>query len=377
MVMMRAVASCNSNRQVWVAGAVALLMAVAVRLEIGSAAQVPAMFVFGDSLVDDGNNNYLRSLAKANYYPYGCDFNGGFTGRFTNGRTIVDMLGALLGLPYVPAYKDPNTAGSRVTGGVNYASAGGGILDETGQHFGERYSLSEQVRNFEKTLNNELRRAMSGRSVSEYLAKSIVVLVLGSNDYLNNYLMPSIYSSAYTYTPPQFANLLLNHYTRHILALHSLGLRKFLLAGIGPLGCIPNQRATAMAPPGRCVDYVNNMLGSFNEGLKSLVESLNRNHTGTGAIFLYGNTYGAFGDMLNNPAAYGFKVIDTACCGIGRNQGQITCMPFQVPCDNRNEYLFWDAFHPTSAANAILSWRAYLGPPSDCYPINVQQMALL
>lgn len=54
---------------------------------------IPAMFVFGDSLVDDGNNNYMTtSLAKANYYPYGIDFYQGATGRFTNGKTVVDLL---------------------------------------------------------------------------------------------------------------------------------------------------------------------------------------------------------------------------------------------------------------------------------------------
>lgn len=63
-------------------------------LTVGSP-QVPAMFVFGDSLVDVGNNNYLSSFAKSNYYPYGIDFNGGPTGRFTNGRNMVDMLGNL------------------------------------------------------------------------------------------------------------------------------------------------------------------------------------------------------------------------------------------------------------------------------------------
>lgn len=53
----------------------------------------PAMFVFGDSLMDDGNNNDLNSLAKANYVPYGIDFPGGATGRFSNGKTIIDLLG--------------------------------------------------------------------------------------------------------------------------------------------------------------------------------------------------------------------------------------------------------------------------------------------
>lgn len=54
---------------------------------------VPAMFIFGDSLIDNGNNNNLASLAKANYFPYGIDFNGGPTGRFSNGLTMVDVIG--------------------------------------------------------------------------------------------------------------------------------------------------------------------------------------------------------------------------------------------------------------------------------------------
>ncbi|KAJ6762246.1 GDSL-LIKE LIPASE/ACYLHYDROLASE-RELATED [Salix koriyanagi] len=337
---------------------------------IVESAGVPALFVFGDSLVDVGNNNYLSSIAKANYFPYGVD-NFGPTGRFSNGKTFVDILGENLGVPYPPAFADPNTAGSRILGGVNYASAAAGILDESGQHYGQRYSLSQQVLNFETTLN-QIRTLMSGGNLTEYLGKSVAVLVFGSNDYINNYLMPSIYSSSYYYNPPDFANLLLNHYTRQLLALYSLGLRKFLLAGIGPLGCIPNQRASA--PPDRCVDYVNQILGTYNEGLKSLVDQLN---THPGAMFLYGNTYGAVGDILNNPSTYGFSVVDKGCCGIGRNQGQITCLPWVVPCSNRNTSVFWDAFHPTEGVNAILAQRAFNGPPRDCYPINVQQMTLI
>lgn len=54
---------------------------------------VPCYFIFGDSLVDNGNNNQLNSLARANYAPYGIDFPGGPTGRFCNGRTTVDVVG--------------------------------------------------------------------------------------------------------------------------------------------------------------------------------------------------------------------------------------------------------------------------------------------
>lgn len=83
---------------------------------------------------------------------------------------------------------------------------------------GERYSLSQQVLNFEATLI-QLRTTMNGTSLNQYLAKSIAILVFGSNDYINNYLMPSIYSSGYNYSPPDFANLLLNRYTRQIFVL--------------------------------------------------------------------------------------------------------------------------------------------------------------
>lgn len=41
----------------------------------------------------------------------------------------------MLGLPYPPAYADPSTSGTRLLGGVNYASAAGGVLDETGRHY--------------------------------------------------------------------------------------------------------------------------------------------------------------------------------------------------------------------------------------------------
>ncbi|KAL3737038.1 hypothetical protein ACJRO7_025890 [Eucalyptus globulus] len=356
---------------------VAVLLMISVvqcaNVALGSQ-QVPAMFVFGDSIVDVGNNNYLNSYAKCNYPPYGIDYPTGRSGRFCNGKNIVDMLGDLLGLPSPPAYANPSTTGAKVLGGVNYASAAGGILDESGRHYGERYSLSQQVLNFENTLN-QVRTMLSGTALSQYLAKSIAVMVIGSNDYINNYLMPSMYSSSYIYTPQAYGNLLLNRYARQILALNSLGLRKFFLAGIAPLGCIPNQRASGRSPLDRCVDSVNQMLGTFNEGLRSLVQQLNSNHPGS--IFLYGNTYGAMGDILNNPAAYGFSVVDKACCGIGRNQGEITCAPFLTPCADRNQHVFWDAYHLTQAANSVLVQRAFYGPQSDCYPINIQQMAQL
>jgi hypothetical protein len=57
---------------------------------------VPAVIAFGDSIVDSGNNNDLKTLVKCNFPPYGKDFQGGVpSGRFCNGKIPSDILGPL------------------------------------------------------------------------------------------------------------------------------------------------------------------------------------------------------------------------------------------------------------------------------------------
>lgn len=57
---------------------------------------IPAMYVLGDSLVDVGNNNYLRlSVDKADFSHNGIDFPTGPTGRFSNGKNTADFIGKL------------------------------------------------------------------------------------------------------------------------------------------------------------------------------------------------------------------------------------------------------------------------------------------
>jgi hypothetical protein len=149
-----------------------------------------------------------------------------------------------MGLPYLLAFASTFTSvGINFVSGVNYASAGAGILDETGrqlvmssivhtsynisQHFlvhyshnymtqGDRFSLSQQVQNFETTLN-QLKSQMDDKELSQYLAKALAVMILGSNDYINNYLLPSLYTTSSNYNPKDYADLLIGHYTSHIL----------------------------------------------------------------------------------------------------------------------------------------------------------------
>ncbi|CAN0928172.1 GDSL esterase/lipase At1g71691 [Linum grandiflorum] len=276
-------------------------------------ALAPAMFVFGDSLIDNGNNNNLPSFAKANYLPYGIDFNGGPTGRFCNGYTIVDQIAEQLGLPLIPPYSQ----GGDVTRGVNYASAAAGILDATGRNFVSRIPFDQQIRNFQNTLDR-LSGNLGAVDLARDIGRSIFFVGMGSNDYLNNYLMPN-YPTRQQYNGQQYADLLVQQYTRQLTMLYNLGARKVAIAGLGEMGCIPS--------------------------------------------------------ILSQSPAGGFRVTNRGCCGIGRNAGQITCLPFQTPCRNRAEYIFWDAFHPTEAVNVMMGKKAFNGDMSYVYPINIEQLA--
>ncbi|XP_047948732.1 GDSL esterase/lipase At1g29670-like [Salvia hispanica] len=337
--------------------------------------QVPCLFIFGDSLVDNGNNNNIQSLAKANYLPYGIDFPNGPTGRFSNGKTTVDVVAELLGFDdYIPPYSAAR--GQQILQGVNYASAAAGIRSETGRQLGGRIDFTGQVNNYRNTVQQVVNILGNESSAADYLSKCIYSVGIGSNDYLNNYFMPLYYSSSRQYSPEQYANLLIQQYTQQLKNLYNLGARKFALIGIGQIGCSPNALAQN-SPDGRtCVKRINDANQIFNTKLRGLVDTLNRNTPNAKLIYI--NAYGIFQDLIQSPSSFGFSVTNAGCCGVGRNNGQITCLPGQRPCRNRNQYLFWDAFHPTEAANTIVGRRSYRAQKaSDAYPYDISRLAQL
>ncbi|GKD49901.1 GDSL esterase/lipase 1-like protein [Tanacetum coccineum] len=90
-----------------------------------------ALFVFGDSLYDPGNNNYINTTAdfQANFWPYGVSYFSPPSGRFSDGRLIADFIAEFAGLPLIPAYLDPQH--NEFVHGANFASGGAGALVET------------------------------------------------------------------------------------------------------------------------------------------------------------------------------------------------------------------------------------------------------
>ncbi|XP_010522212.1 PREDICTED: GDSL esterase/lipase At1g29660-like [Tarenaya hassleriana] len=354
---------------------VGLMLGVMLGIRVNGTSQVPCLFAFGDSLSDNGNNNRLPTLARANYLPYGIDFPGGPTGRFSNGKNFVDFMAELLGFGhYIPPYSEAK--GEEMLSGLNYASGSAGIREESGQQLGERITFGRQVQNHKKVVSLVVDLIGGEEAAANHLKKCIYSITIGSNDYINNYFMPDAYPTSRLYTPEQYADGLIDLYGQQLNLLYNYGARKFLLSGLGTTGCAPNALARASPDGKTCVRSFNSVIGVFNDKLKSLIDRLN-NHF-SHAKFVYGNTYDIFQDLLNNSSAYGFKVTKEACCGGGRNHGAMMCMPGERSCPNRNEFVFWDSYHPTEATIRIVAQRLYRSrSPSDIYPIDISTLAQL
>ncbi|XP_058007477.1 GDSL esterase/lipase 1-like isoform X3 [Hevea brasiliensis] len=109
-----------------------LLIPISIQSHVQSPEKHASLFIFGDSLFDSGNNNYLKNAAgRANFWPYGETFFKYPTGRFSDGRIIPDFIAEYLKLPLIPPYLQPGN--HQFTYGANFASGGAGALVETYQ----------------------------------------------------------------------------------------------------------------------------------------------------------------------------------------------------------------------------------------------------
>ncbi|XP_010489452.1 PREDICTED: GDSL esterase/lipase At2g19060-like [Camelina sativa] len=329
--------------------ATAFVMAEAVRGQ-----EVPCYFVFGDSVFDTGNNNDLNSLAKVNYLPYGIDFARGPTGRFSNGRNIPDFIAELVRISYdIPPFTKASTEQAHT--GINYASGGGGIREETSQHLGERIS-------FEKQIANHQRMIVTANVPQEKLKKCLYTINIGSNDYLNNYFMPAPYTTNANFDFDQYADSLIQSYRSYLKSLYVLGARKVAVFGVSKLGCTPRMIASHGGGNG-CAAEVNKAVEPFNEKLKALVYEFNRN---------FANAKFTFVDIFSgqNSIAYfalGFTVTDKSCCTV--ELGQELCAANKPVCPSRERYVYWDNVHSTEAANKVVAQSAFSGLITSPYSI--------
>ncbi|KAL5749193.1 hypothetical protein ACOSP7_023796 [Xanthoceras sorbifolium] len=309
-------------------------------------------FIFGDSLSDVGNNKYLsRSLAQANLPWYGIDFGNGLpNGRFCNGRTVADIIGDKTGLPRPPAFLDPSLSEDVILeNGVNYASGGGGILNETGGYFIQRLSLSKQIELFQGT-QVMIKNKLGKMEAEKFFQEARYVVALGSNDFINNYLT-GVYSDSWSYNDQSFIDFLMETLGAQLKLLHSLGARQLMVFGLGPMGCIPLQRV--LTTDGSCQERTNKLAIRFNEAASKLLDNVSTKLAN--ASFRFGDAYDVVNDVITNPGKYGFKNSDSPCCSFGRIRPALTCLPASTLCKDRSKYVFWDEYHPSDSANELIA----------------------
>ncbi|KAJ3706804.1 hypothetical protein LUZ61_010509 [Rhynchospora tenuis] len=332
--------------------------------------RVPAIYVFGDSTADVGNNNYLNgsNVAKANFPHNGIDFPSKRpTGRFSNGYNGIDFLAMHMGFKRSPPPSLSITGKSSIqilrgSRGANFASAGSGILDSTGSTI----SLRKQVELFTSIKSNITARITS-EAANDAISKSIFILSTGGNDIF------AFFSRNNTPTSNEkasFIGSLAWEFKGHVEALYNLGARKFGVVDVPPIGCCPYPRS--LNPLGGCIDTLNELAQSFNQAVNDMMHGLS--YTLGGFKYSIGSSYAVVQNIIKDPHAVGITEIKTACCGSGKFNGQSSCMPNSTICSNRHEFLFWDMLHPTHSTSKLAAHAIYTGSQQFASPVNFRQL---
>ncbi|KAL8151141.1 hypothetical protein V2J09_020949 [Rumex salicifolius] len=354
----------------------ALFGAMVVLTSMGANAQplVPAMFIFGDSVVDAGNNDYLPTLIKANFPPYGRDFpNHKPTGRFCNGKLATDFTAESIGFTsYQPAYLSKKATGKNLLIGANFASASSGYYDGTAKLYGA-IPLSIQLR-FYMEYQNRLKAIAGESNSSTIISGGIYIISAGSSDFLQNYYINPLLK---IYTADQFSDILINHYSDFIQKLYGLGARKIGVTSLPPLGCLPAAITLFGHGSNECVKRINKDAKAFNDKLNSTSQQLQNKFTNLTLVVF--DIYQPLYELVTKPEENGFVEARRACCGTGLLETSIMCNAKSYgTCKNASEYVFWDGFHPTEATNSFepppLQARA---DKTSCKPQLLQDTTLL
>ncbi|XP_042485218.1 GDSL esterase/lipase At5g55050 [Macadamia integrifolia] len=337
------------------------------------AQMVPAVFVFGDSLVDVGNNNHIKSLTKANFPHNGIDFPGQKpTGRFTNGKNAADFLAEKLGLPTSPPYLSLVSASNKSNaflGGVSFASGGAGIMDATNKLF-VSLSIDQQI-DYYATVYGELVQQLGSVGTQQLLSKAMFGVVIGSNDMLGYFGPKSTLRQKIT--PQQLVDLMLSTLRGQLTRIYNLGARKFVMIGVGAIGCCPSQRNQNKTQA--CNEEANYWSHTYNEGIKALLLGMKSKYTDINYSFF--DTHAMLLNFIQDPVKYGFKEVKAACCGLGELNAKVPCLPVASYCSNRGDHIFWDLYHPTEAAYRIFVDNVFDGSQPYVYPINGRQLAIM
>ncbi|KAK7275518.1 hypothetical protein RIF29_16637 [Crotalaria pallida] len=314
-----------------------------------------ALFIFGDSYFDAGNNNYINTTAfdQANFFPYGETYFMFPTGRFSDGRLISDFIAEYANLPLIPPFLQPGKI--EYNNGVNFASGGAGALVETFQ--GSVISLKTQARNFEK-IATQLQ--LGSDDAKKLLSRAVYMFSIGTNDYLSPFLTHSNVLNSSSHS--EYVAMVVGNLTSVIKQIYNRGARKFVFKNLPPLGCLPGTRILQPEGNGSCIQELSSLASLHNQALSEVLLQLEEQLKDF-KFSLY-DFNADVTEMMNHPLKYGLKEGKSACCGWGSFRGEYNCggkrgdKRFKL-CDKPNEYLFWDSYHLTESAYKQLAVRMW------------------
>ncbi|MEA5582332.1 SGNH/GDSL hydrolase family protein [Nodularia harveyana UHCC-0300] len=280
------------------------------------------LYVFGDSLVDNGN---FFSLTQDNLN-IGIPPSPYFEGRFSNGPVWVEYLSDDLGLTATNF-----AVASATTGDINTFN-NNPLLPFPG--------LTQQIDSFLATNPQADQDAL-------------YIISAGSNDYLG--------AGIQDFNQP--VNNLLNVITN----LASVGAKNFLVPNLFNLGSIPATQNTAIA------NELNILTGLHNLALSQSIQNLSQQRPSLNLNLFDVNSI--FSQVINNPEEFPFTNLNDSC--LEESIEFILATGQFTQCSNPNEYLFWDALHPTTTAHGILADAAFSAIEPQSVPESGNTWGLL
>ncbi|KAL2642495.1 hypothetical protein R1flu_010082 [Riccia fluitans] len=326
---------------------------------------------------DTGTGVLVRVDSPANNYPYGVTFPGYSSGRWSDGRILIDFWAKILGLPYLDPFV--KSGASSFSHGANFACGGGTTTDKYASSAPFSFSLSLQLYQFRKfksqvmeTNRNQelfpgsqqLKDCGSNLPPKSVFQDALYIVAVGANDIWYPVLQRTPIEEMRAAIPDITASIM-----RTIESLYEEGARNILVEDVYPLGCmlltIKDGNYTVYGDMGTldsdgCVKLLDDLSRLHNSILKEEIAAFARKHSADLSVALV-ETYSIRRDLMTNPVKYGFKYgMEAACCGRngipGRYKSDEKCGKSQraQPCTDPTEYVIWDGLHYTEAANKAI-----------------------
>ncbi|KAI9096321.1 hypothetical protein K1719_026040 [Acacia pycnantha] len=363
-------ASSPSSSPLWTlqqqkTGTLVLYMATLLSITTSFAGcSYTTIFGFGDSITDTGNLCFGSPSppSRSCLAPYGETYFGHPTGRYSNGRLIIDFIAESLGIPFVKPYQGIKNGDVRnwAKEGVNFAVSGATALnisffEKRGLHIFTNDSLSVQLGWFKELLPSICTSSSSCKKVFE---KSLFLVgEIGVNDFKLFFLWGRSLAEIKTYLPH-----LINAISSTISDLIDVGAQTLAVPGNYPLGCgaayltwFESNNKNDYDEYG-CLKWLNNFVEYFNKRLQAEINQLQELHPH--AKIIYFDYYNAALPLYHFPTKFGFKGLKACCGGGGAYNVNFSkeCGGEGVKaCENPSKYISWDGFHLTEAANKLIA----------------------